>query len=153
MKRTILRAICLIVVVALMAGFCVAYAATSEASEKDSAEVYRYSYYNFYLSLQSGGVTDLATPREKVASTSDAYYHLDSITNNTGYPLYINVRDSSGSYIRGIAERINVGETAPTYKFVDYLSGHGNIGTYYRPSGQTSSSSVYGGYIQGYWRP
>lgn len=153
MKRALLRTICVIVVVALMAGFCVAYAATSEAPEKDSAEVYRYSYYNFYLSLQSGGVTDLATPRQKVAPYSDAYFYLTTITNNTGYPLYINVRDETGTHIRGTAQTLNVGQTTPTSRFVYYLSGHGIVGVKYRPSGQTSSSSVYGAYIQGEWRP
>ncbi len=150
MKRTFMRAICLIVVVALVAGFCVAYAATSEEAEGTQRA---YTRYDFYLSMQSGGVTDLATKRVKEAPYSFAYYYLTTITNNTGYPLYINVRDESGNYIVGNAQILNVGQSTPTGKYVYYISGYGVVGHKYRPSGQTSSSSVYGAYIQGEWQP
>ncbi len=147
MKRPLTRAICLIVVVALMAGFCVAYAATSEEAGT------RYAYHGFYLALERGGKTDTDSSQVKDAPFSYAIFSLTTITNTTGYPLYINVRDASGVYIRGNAATINYGQSTPVIKSVYYISGHGITGVSYCPSGQTSSNAVYGGYIQGSWMP
>ena len=105
--------------------------------------------YHFWLSLPAYGVTDLATERPKEATLSYAYYHLTTVTNTTGYNLYINVRSADGSTI--VATAVPIFGTG-SYN-VYYLSGYGNVDTYYRPSGQTSSSSPKPGYIEGNWRP
>ncbi len=148
-KNLLRKTICLLVVVVMAAGLCVAYAATPEVSGTASTT----TYYNFYLSMPSHGVTDLATPRLKEHPAPAATYSLTTVTNQSGQPCYINVRNSAGTAIVGNAYKIYSGQTGPMSFPVSYLSGYGNVGTYYRPSGQTSSSSPYGAYVQGSWRP
>ena len=136
----------------LFAGLFVAYAemdAEKEADEKGGTP----ANYNFYLSMESHGVTDLATPREKETIDNCAVYTLTTITNTSGYPVYINVRNQAGTIKVGTAHTINSGTNAPTYFVVYYKSGYGNVGVSYRPSGQTSSYSEYGAYVQGNWIP
>lgn len=149
MKKLLSKMAWLLIVATMVTGLCVAYAATPEVDGQTSA----ITYYNFYLSMPSGGTTDLATPRLKENPASSATYSLTTVTNQTGYPCYINVRNSAGTVIVGNAYTIYNGQTGPMSFPVSYLPGYGNVGTYYRPSGQTSSSSVYGAYVQGQWRP
>lgn len=149
MKKILKRISCLLLVAVIVTGLCVAYAAALEATGTASST----TYYNFYLSMPSGGTTDLATARLKEHPSAAATYSLTTVTNQTGYPCYINVRNSAGTVVVGSARTIYSNQTGPMSFPVSYLSGYGYVGTYYRPSGQTSSSSVYGAYVQGAWRP
>lgn len=136
----------LALVVATMVTMFVGYANATEASV---ASVNSQPYW-FYLTLPAYGVTDLATPRAKEDSVKAAFYDLYTADNyGSGYSLWINVRNSGGTAIVGTAEPVPY---ADTY-WVSYLSGYGNVGTSYRPSGQTNSQSALGGYIDGYWNP
>lgn len=138
-------------VIALMLGvFGVNYSLVTHAEEASTRA--SVEYYDFYLTLPKAGVTDLATARTKVSSASNAFYTLSTITNTTGKSLYINVRNSSGSAIVGKAVEVGTPVKADSF-WVDYLSGYGNVGTKYRPSGQTSSSSTKPAYVEGSWRP
>lgn len=107
----------------------------------------------YYLKLtpQKKGVTTTGTARDKVASGS-AYFTLSSISNGTGYALYINVRSSGGSVIVGNGATISYGTSSGQY-YVQYKSGYGTVGSTYRPSAQTDSRSAYSATITGRWRP
>ena len=136
MKRRTRRIVLLVLVIAIIATMLIGCVSAA-------------TNYSFWLSLPAYGVTDLATPREKESSLSYAYFNLTTVTNNTGYNLYINVRSSDGSTIVGTAATVY--GTGSYYVY--YLPGYGNVGTYYRPSGQTSSYSSKAAYIEGRWRP
>ena len=112
--------------------------------------------FSFYLNLPEGGVTDLATAREKTIATTYASFRLTTITNNSknsNHPLYVNVRNSTGGTIAGIAHEIANGTSAPSSFYVGYKTGYGNMGTKYRPSGQTDNDSTANGYVAGRWLP
>ena len=152
MKRVICRVISFLCVLSLIAGLFIAYAemdASKETGEKGIPPI----DYAFYLSMESEGVVDLATPREKMGSDNYAHYLLSTITNTSTYPIYINVRDQSGYNKVGFAYTINSGTSTPLQFDVYYRSGYGNVGTKYRPSGQTSSYSQVGAYVEGEWHP
>ena len=144
-KRSIVTFLLLAAIVATM---CVGYV-SAHGTEEISPTSVSYDYYDFWLSCPAGGTTDFATPREKVATQKNAYYNLTTVTNNTGLSFYVNVRSANGSTIVGTAqERSSTGAF-----FVSYLSGYGNVGTSYRPSGQTDTDAVKPVYIEGTWRP
>ena len=123
----------------------------SAHSEESTLQALRDSspLYSFWLSCPAGGTTDLATPRLKENPPAEALYNLSTVTNTTGLPFYINVRSEDGSTLVGDAVRC----TSAGAFLVDYLSGHGNVGTYYRPSGQTDNDATKPVYIEGTWRP
>ena len=152
MKKAIYRVMAILCVLSLFAGLFVAYAemdAEKETGEKGGTPI----DYSFYLSMDSYGVVDLATPREKTGSDSYAYYLLSTITNTYNLPIYVNVRNQAGSSIVGTAHKIYYGTGTPYSFNVYYKSGYGNVGTYYRPSGQTDPDSPVGAYVQGLWHP
>lgn len=107
--------------------------------------------WSFWISCPGGGGTDTATLRAKELNASYAYYYLTTVTNNTGYNAYINVRASDKTTKAGTADVV-YGKGS---YYVYYLSGYGNVGSYYCPSGQSSSSSstAYAVYMEGTWRP
>lgn len=148
MKRTLYIFVCAVLAVSMFAGLCAAY-----PDAEPTAEPRVITYYSFYLSMPDHGVTDLATPRLKDFDIPTAIYSLTAVTNQTGYPCYVNVRNESGSTIVGDAYTIYNNQTGPMSFGVKYKSGYGNLGVKYRPSGQTSSSSLYGAYVQGEWHP
>lgn len=74
---------------------------------------------------------------------------MTTVTNNTGLSFYVNVRSANGSTIVGTAQK----RSSTGAFFVSYLSGYGNVGTSYRPSGQTDTDAVKPVYIEGTWRP
>lgn len=152
MKRIIYRVMTFLLVLSLLTGMFIAYA-EMEAEKETGDKGGTPANYNFYLSMECHGVTDLATPREKETIDNCAVYTLTTITNTSGYPIYINVRNQAGTTVVGTRHEIASGTSAPTYFGVYYKSGYGNVGVYYRPSGQTSSSSPYGAYVQGNWIP
>lgn len=154
MKRMIYRVMSFLCVLTLLAGLFVAYAemdASKETGEKGKPPI----DHAFYLSMESGGVVDLATPREKTGSDNYAYYLLSTITNVNSYnlPIYINVRNQAGTTRVGNAFTVYYGAIAPLQFDVYYKSGYGTVGIYYRPSGQTDPDSPSGAYVQGEWHP
>lgn len=148
MKRTLYIFVCAVLAVSMFAGLCAAYPDAEPAAEPRAI-----TYYSFYLSLSDHGLTDLATSRVKELDVPSASYSLTLITNQTGYPCYVNVRNKAGTAMAGIAHTIYNNQTGPMSFGVKYKSGYGNAGVFYRPSGQTSSSSPYGAYVQGEWHP
>ena len=152
MKRVIYRVMTFLCMISLLAGLFIAYAEMNAEKESEEKGVTPIDY-GFYLSMDSNGVTDLATPREKESTDSYAYYLLSTITNTYNLPIYVNVRNQAGSSIVGTAHKIYYGTGTPYSFNVYYKSGYGNVGTYYRPSGQTSSNSPVGAYVQGLWHP
>lgn len=142
------RIIIILLLIALLATMSVCYASAHDTQEASPASL-NYSYYDFWLDCPVGGTTDFATARTKEAPTSNAYYDLTSVTNNTGLSFYVNVRSENGSTIVGYAQE----RTSTGAFFVNYRSGYGNVGTDYRPSGQTDTDAVKPVYIEGSWRP
>ena len=139
------RATALLLTVMMVATTLVGYASASGGVVEED-----YPLWWFYLDLPAYGITDLATPRTKDVTKSYAAYDLRTVNNNSsGYNLWVNVRSKNGATIVGTAQTVS---TAKKY-YVSYLSGYGNVGTQYRPSGQTNSHSAKTGYIAGYWTP
>lgn len=150
LKKALSIILCSVFVMCM--GTAYSYAASSNSAVTNAT----VQYYTFYLDLPKNGVTDLATPRTKVSSSSYAYYDLDTVTNGTGHELYLNVRSESGGTIVGNARAIPtyVSGTSLSYvAYVYYKSGYGSTGTKYRPSGQTSNEANTNAYIHGKWRP
>lgn len=145
-KRSIITSLVLVALV--VATMSVGYV-SAHGTESPSPASLNYDYYDFWLSCPAGGTTDLATPRTKEATPKDAYYNLTTVTNNTGLSFYVNVRSENGSTIVGYAEERN----STGAFFVDYLPGYGNVGTSYRPSGQTDKDATKPVYFEGTWRP
>ena len=152
MKRVIYRVMTFLCMISLLAGLFIAYAemdAEKESGEKGATPI----DYGFYLSMNSNGATDLATPREKESTDSYAYYLLSTITNPTSYKIYVNVNNQTGTNDVGTEHKIYSGTSTPYSFNVYYKSGYGNVGTYYRPSGHTSPQAFVGAYVQGLWHP
>lgn len=148
------KALSIMICTLLLTCICTAYSFAAETNTKASTGAIQY--YSFYLDLPKGGVKDLATARSKASTASYAYYELDTVTNKTGYELYINVRNSSGSTTVGTAAAIPSyvdGTNLDYVKYVYYKSGYGNTGVMYRPSGQTARESTRAAYVDGIWIP
>lgn len=138
------RVAALVLMVAIMATMLAGYASAAESATYATS-------YSFWISCPGAGGTDTATPREKESSLRYAYYYLSTVTNNTGYNAYINVRNNDTGYRAGTAATV----TGTGSYNVNYFSDDGFVGTYYYPSGQSSSSSSSSKavYIEGTWRP
>lgn len=138
------RIVTMLLVVAIMATMFMGFACATD----DARTASRWS---FWISCPGAGGTDTATLRAKELDVNYAYYNLTTVTNNTGYNAYINVRASDKATKAGTADVVY--GTGSYYVY--YLSGYGNVGSYYCPSGQSSSSSssAYAVYIEGTWRP
>lgn len=104
--------------------------------------------YSYELDPPKGGTPVYGVGREKVA-TGSANNSVNKITNNTSYPLYLNVRNSSGTSIVGNEKSIT---STGSYR-ITYKSGYGTVGEVYRPSVQTDQDASSGAYISGYWHP
>lgn len=143
------RVAAVVLMIAIMATMLVGYASATEAE----AYAANSTAYGFWLSLPAYGVTDLATPRTKESSNSYAYYYLTTVTNTTGYDCYLNVRSGDGNSIAGYAKMLSNGETGYLKVYYRTSSGFGNVGSSYRPSGQTDNSSSKVAYIEGSWIP
>lgn len=133
--------------IAIMATMIVGYVSATEPLPSERAA----GYYDFWLSCPGAGGSDTASVRVKERVLDSAFYNLTTVTNTTGYNAYINVRGSDKVTKVGNAE--SVSKTGVYY--VDYLSGYGNVGDSYCPSGQSSSSSTTAKavYIEGSWAP
>ena len=147
--KNIRKLFLVLILCGLLISICAAYSAIPEDLVAPASIV----YHGFYLNLEHGGTLDLATARTKELDANYATYHLTTILNNTGFPLYINIRNENGSTRVGEAKTIYSGTSTPTSIMVYYSDGYGNVGTKYRPSAQTSSSATTGAYIEGQWRP
>lgn len=153
MKRTIKTTLCAMLIVALLATGLVTYAIAAGNDTAEPVSTTSTIYYPFYLDLPAYGVVDLATPRKKEHPATAATFALTKQDVSSPYNAYINVRNSAGTAIVGTAKTLYSGEAVPRSFAVAYLSGYGNVGTYYRPSGQTSSNSTRTASIDGSWRP
>lgn len=145
-KRKIIT--CMIMAL-LLTNLAVCYPKATQMRIPDPQES---NFYPFYLDMPAHGVLDLATAREKECALNNAKYNLSEIHNPTGLTIYVNVRNSNGGIIVGNAHSISA-TNGTDYFNVNYKTGYGNVGTYYRPSGQTSSSSTKSAYVSGNWRP
>lgn len=132
--------------VAIMATVLVGYASATGVEYAANSTA-----YSFWIAPQPYAVTDMATPRTKASSNSYAYYYLTTVTNTTGYNCYLNVRTGDGYSIAGYPKSLGNGATG--YYQVYYRSGYGNVGSSYRPSGQTNSNAAKSAYIEGSWIP
>jgi hypothetical protein len=109
-------------------------------------------HYWFSLDPPKGGTFVTTTAREKVVSGS-AYFNVTTVTNSTGYSLYVNVRSSDTKTVVGSSAK-TLATTVTSAQFnISYKSGYGVIWDDYRPSSQTDSRSTKAAYIAGYWRP
>ncbi|MBQ3704656.1 MAG: hypothetical protein II885_18235 [Oscillospiraceae bacterium] len=154
MKKVIRFCLMVLSVISLLAGLFTAYAEMSKQGDSSRGEGYDNPvYHHFYLTLKHGGITDTATDREKVIANAYASYALTTVTNTTGYSLYVNVRNQAGTAPVGYAHSISYGVSVPPPFNVYYYAGFGTVTYYYRPSGQTSINATVGGYIEGDWLP
>jgi hypothetical protein len=104
------------------------------------------------LDPEGGGSYVAGAAREKVQS-GYAHFNITKVSNNTGYPLYINVRTSNLSATVGTANTsIPTGTTSGSYR-IYYKSNSGVVGNTYRPSAQTSTNATTAASISGTWRP
>lgn len=99
MKRTVKTMLCVLLLVGVLATMLATYAFAANRADQEVAASTTTTYYNFYLSMEAKGVTDLATPRLKEHPATAVTYSLVTITNNTGYEAYINARDEAGTVI------------------------------------------------------
>lgn len=155
MKRVFCHILMILCILSLFAGLFTAYAEMGKENSSTRGGDYENPvYYSFWVSMDYGGDVDLATPREKIFSSSYASYTLTSVTNTTGWKFYINVRNQYGSAIAGNAHTVSVGASTPLSFVVSYLSGYGTVGNYYRPSGMSYSNSIAGVVtVCGEWLP
>ena len=152
MKRIIYRVMTFLLVLSLLTGMFIAYA-EMEAEKETGDKGGTPAIHDFSLSMDSHGIVELAPAQEKQTIDNCAVFTLTTITNTSGYPIYINVRNQAGTTVVGTRHEIASGTSAPTYFGVYYKSGYGNVGVSYRPSGQTSSSSLIGAEVAGNWIP
>ena len=152
MKRIIYRVMSFLCVLSLLAGLFIAYAEMN-AEKKSEEKGGTPANHNFSLSMQSQGGTDYATAQEKELNDNCAVFTLTTITNTSGYPIYINMLNQAATIEVGTAHTVSYGTSAPAYFVVYYKSGYGNVGVSYRPFGHTSHSAQYGAYVAGNWIP
>lgn len=145
------RIFALILMVVIMATMLVGYASAVDTDTDSTISLY-YStppYYWFWVEPDAKGCTDYATDRQKTVSGSYAFFDLSTVTNNSGYVAYIGACNYS---VTGPVTSMKSVSGTGTYN-ASYTTGNGNVGTSYRPYGQTNSSAKSLAHMEGYWRP
>ena len=154
MKRKIRLFLTAVCILAMVGGLFTAYAIDAHDSGTKGVPDDDAYYYSFVLEASHHGSSQVGVEREKVLPNTYAKYKISTLVNTTGFKFYVNVRSYTYNCVAGTAHQVSASASAPLSFNVSYLGGYGNIGSYYCPSMQTSSSSTHG-YVQiiGKWAP